>query len=112
MKRLLVLIVAVFLLNGTFLPTGSVNAADLISAAKSGQGNAAILKPIPVHGDIASRVSTTRETVARVLNDLARQGIVERTKDALVVHDISQLEHLVEESQGEQPSRDASAASG
>jgi len=88
--------------------------ADLVrlARAKSGKGNAATLKPIPVHGDIASRVSTTRETVARVLNDLARQGIIERTKDALVVHDISQLEHLVEASQGEQPSGDVSAASG
>ena len=40
--------------------------------------NSAVISPIPVHGDMASRVSTTRETVARVMNDLARKGIVER----------------------------------
>ncbi len=42
----------------------------------------------PLHADLASRVSTTRETVARVLNDLARDGIVERQKNALVVRDL------------------------
>jgi CRP-like cAMP-binding protein len=58
------------------------------------------ISPIPVHSDIASRVSTTRETVARVLNDLARRGIVERTKQSLVIHDIAMLETLVEDVRG------------
>lgn len=58
------------------------------------------ISPIPVHSDIASRVSTTRETVARVLNDLARRGIVERTKQSLVIHDIAMLEALVEDVRG------------
>lgn len=61
----------------------------------------AILKPIPVHGDMASRVSTTRETVARVLNDLARQGLVRRERDALVIVDLARLEEMVEEVRGE-----------
>jgi CRP-like cAMP-binding protein len=62
--------------------------------------NSATIKPIPLHAEIASRVSTTRETVARVLNDLARQGILERTKDELVVHDVERLSHMVEEVRG------------
>ncbi len=61
----------------------------------------AVIKPIPVHGDIASRVSTTRETVARVMNDLARQGILERRKDSLVIGDIELLSDMVEEVRGE-----------
>lgn len=61
---------------------------------------AAIIEPIPVHSDIASRVSTTRETVARVMNDLARKGIVERRKGALVVLDVPRLESLVEHVRG------------
>ena len=61
----------------------------------------AVIKPIPVHGDIASRVSTTRETVARVMNDLARQGVLERRKDSLVVGDIERLSEMVEEVRGE-----------
>ncbi|MBL8658646.1 MAG: Crp/Fnr family transcriptional regulator [Rhodospirillales bacterium] len=58
------------------------------------------ISPIPVHSDIASRVSTTRETVARVLNDLARRGIIERTKQSLLIHDIGRLETLVEDVRG------------
>jgi len=65
------------------------------------ENDRAIISPIPVHGDIASRVSTTRETVARVMNDLARQGIVERLKNSLVIDDIERLEEMVEEVRGE-----------
>lgn len=59
------------------------------------------ISPIPVHGDIASRVSTTRETVARVLSDLARQNLIERQKDRLVVQDVDVLEEMVEDVRGE-----------
>jgi CRP-like cAMP-binding protein len=76
--------------------------ADLLRQARANvKGrNVAEISPIPVHGDIASRVSTTRETVARVMNDLARQGIVERKKDALIIHDVERLRHMVEEVRG------------
>ena len=76
--------------------------ADLLRQARAnmGEGNTATISPIPVHGDIASRVSTTRETVARVMNDLARQGIVERTKDSLVLPDVDRLQEMVEEVRG------------
>ncbi len=77
--------------------------ADLLRQARSNMqsGNQAHIKPIPVHGDIASRVSTTRETVSRVMNDLARQGIVERQKDTLVIPDVEVLREMVEEVRGE-----------
>ena len=61
------------------------------------ESNEARISPIPVHADIAARVSTTRETVARVLSDLAKQGLVKREKDALVVLDLERLEDLVDE---------------
>lgn len=77
--------------------------ADLLSLARNhmGDGNTAEISPIPIHSDIASRASTTRETVARVLNDLARSGIVERQKEVLVVLDVEQLSNMVEEVRGE-----------
>ncbi len=82
--------------------TNRVHADLLRRAQESADGdNQAVIHPIPVHGDIASRVSTTRETVARVMNDLARQGIVERKKDALVIRDVKRLQELVEEVRGE-----------
>ncbi|MBP2290982.1 Crp/Fnr family transcriptional regulator [Azospirillum rugosum] len=76
--------------------------AELLRLAKRGraEGGAAVIAPIPVHADIASRVSTTRETVARVLSDLSREGLVERRPDALVVRDVARLEQLVEDVRG------------
>ncbi len=68
--------------------------------AATDDGHKATLTPIPLHADIASRVSTTRETVARVLNDLARAGIVERKKGALVILDMDRLAALVEDVRG------------
>ncbi|HEY1722468.1 MAG TPA: Crp/Fnr family transcriptional regulator [Magnetospirillaceae bacterium] len=67
------------------------------AAALSSDGRTAMISPIPLHADLASRVSTTRETVARVLNDLARDGIVERQKNALVVRDLPRLTAMVED---------------
>ena len=77
--------------------------AELLRQARvnSAGDNHAEITPIPVHADIASRVSTTRETVARVLNDLARRKIVERTKNTLVIRDLAALEGLVEDVRGE-----------
>ena len=76
--------------------------AEILRQARehAGDENTASITPIPLHSEIASRVSTTRETVARVLNDLARQGILERTKEALVVHDVERLSDMVEEVRG------------
>ena len=77
--------------------------AELLREARTNMKgeNQAEISPIPVHGDIASRVSTTRETVARVLGDLARQGVVERTKDTLIIRDVAQLARMVEDGRGE-----------
>ncbi|MHC8509981.1 MAG: Crp/Fnr family transcriptional regulator [Rhodospirillales bacterium] len=77
--------------------------AELLRQARASMLNdrEAVISPIPVHGDIASRVSTTRETVARVMNDLARQGVVERSKDKLLIRNIDALAGMVEEVRGE-----------
>ncbi len=76
--------------------------AELLRQAKDGvaKGNTAEISPVPIHGDIASRVSTTRETVARVLGQLAHRGIIERRKEVLVIHDVLKLEELVTEVKG------------
>lgn len=77
--------------------------ADLLRLAKNHMEgkNEAGISPIPIHSDIASRASTTRETVARVLSDLARNGVVERRKDVLMILDVGQLSDMVEEVRGE-----------
>ncbi len=73
----------------------------LARAAGVRPDGSAEISPIPVHSDMASRVSTTRETVARVMSDLARQGVVKREKSALVVRDVSELVLLVENVRGD-----------
>ena len=78
--------------------------AELLRLARTaGTGAAArtAIRPIPAHGDIAARVSTTRETVARVLSELAKKGIVAREKSELVLLDPKRLKAMVREfSQG------------
>lgn len=76
--------------------------ADLLRLSKPAAdggdgGNSAVIKPIPIHADIAARVSTTRETVARVLGDLSRREIVIREKDRLIVPDTDRLAEMVED---------------
>jgi CRP/FNR family cyclic AMP-dependent transcriptional regulator len=61
----------------------------------------AVISPIPVHGDVASRVSTTRETVARVFSNLTRQGVIERQKTSLLIRDLDLLQEMVEDVRGE-----------
>jgi len=61
------------------------------------KANRAVIRPFPVHADIASRVSTARETVARVLSDLSKKGVVERERDSLVILDIARLSKMVKE---------------
>lgn len=76
--------------------------ADLLrlsrpAADSENGGNAGVIAPIPVHSDIAARVSTTRETVARVLGDLSRREIVIREKDRLIVPDTDRLAEMIED---------------
>jgi CRP-like cAMP-binding protein len=76
--------------------------AELLRLAQAAgkEGNASIISPIPHHADIASRVSTTRETVARVFSELTRAGMLERNKSALVVRDLARLTELVDDLRG------------
>ena len=86
----------------TLAANNRVQAELLRQARSSATGdNTASIAPIPVHSDIASRVSTTRETVARVLGDLTRRKILARGKESLEILDVHRLEALVEEVRGE-----------
>jgi CRP-like cAMP-binding protein len=72
--------------------------AELLRLARKKAGadaTQARLYPIPVHADLASRVATTRETVARVMSDLTKKGLLQRDGNALVLTDLDALEDLV-----------------
>ncbi len=78
--------------------------AEILRLARASRtdedSSTAVISPIPVHSDIASRVSTTRETVARVFGELSKSGLVERRSNQLFVSDFEQLEELVEDVRG------------
>jgi len=72
--------------------------AEILRLARksAGDGECAVISPVPVHSDVASRAGTTRETVARALSDLSRKNIAKRKGETLVVDDIGKLEEIVE----------------
>lgn len=55
-----------------------------------------LIYPTPTQAAIASRASTTRETVARVMSQLASADILERKSKTLYVRDIERLNLLIE----------------
>ena len=58
--------------------------------------NTARIDPAPTHAEIASRIATHREAVTRELNELARDGLVERQGHALVIRDVARLARMVD----------------
>jgi adenylate cyclase len=58
------------------------------------EGNRARVEPAPTHKDIASRVGTSREQVTRELSRLVREGLLERSGRALLLHDVAALERV------------------
>jgi CRP/FNR family cyclic AMP-dependent transcriptional regulator len=77
--------------------------AELLRLASLGakEGKGARIAPAPTHTEIASRVSTHREAVTRELTRLARIGLIEREKNALVVIDLERLAEMVHAATGE-----------
>jgi CRP/FNR family cyclic AMP-dependent transcriptional regulator len=73
--------------------------AELVRMAREAgiARNQAVLTPAPRHADIASRVSTNREAVARELAELARKGLVEKRRGALAVLDVARLAAMVDD---------------
>lgn len=53
-----------------------------------------LIYPLPTQAQIASRASTTRETVARVLSQLAQAGIADRKSKTLYVRDVTRLREM------------------
>jgi CRP-like cAMP-binding protein len=51
----------------------------------------AVISPPPVHADIAARVSTRREMVARELKALEREGLLTKRRGAFVITDVPRL---------------------
>jgi CRP/FNR family cyclic AMP-dependent transcriptional regulator len=73
--------------------------AELLRLSRPDPGNksCAIISPPPVHSEIAARVSTRREAVARELKALERGRLIERRRGAIVLTDVDRLRRLINE---------------
>nr|WP_246152306.1 Crp/Fnr family transcriptional regulator [Roseospira navarrensis] len=72
---------------------------ELINLAMPSQAvrGAHIIHPVPTQADLGNRVGASRETVARVLLDLAHDGFVIRKGRTLTIPTIGKLEALVDD---------------
>lgn len=87
--------------HATLTVRDRIRAELLRLAEESGpHGDTAVLRPRPHHAQLASRISTHREAVTRELNDLARRGILEQRRDALIIRDVRRLAEMVREMRG------------
>jgi len=72
--------------------------AELLRLAGGDSGEqSVVIRPVPRHADIASRVSTHREAVTREMNVLARAGVLRQDRDALHILDLPRLVEMVHE---------------
>ncbi len=60
----------------------------------------AVISPPPVQTEIAARVSTRREAVARELNALERAGLIQRRRGAIVLTDTAALRKMIDDAAG------------
>ena len=60
--------------------------------------NQVLLDPFPKHHELASRVSTTREAVSRVIKQLQNEGLVEKQgSQKLLINDLQKIRFLLQE---------------
>ena len=55
------------------------------------------ISPPPTQKELAERIGTRREVVSRELNALHKQGFFEKTRGALVIKDVSELQRRISE---------------
>jgi DNA-binding MarR family transcriptional regulator len=68
-----------------------------LSRTEAGDPARAVISPPPVHAEIAARISTRREAVARELKALERDNLIERRRGALVLTDVDRLRRMINE---------------
>ncbi len=71
---------------------------ELIALAKPSPvtHGAHLVHPVPTQADLGTRINASRETVARVLLDLAQDGLLVRKGRTITIPDLSRLRALME----------------
>lgn len=73
-------------------------------AEKDEKTGTMFVRLLPTQREIARRTSTSRETVARALSQLAREKVVKRKGRKLIINDIERLSDITEELDGDEKS--------
>ena len=75
----------------------ALNDAELLTLARASgvKDNASTIVPTLTHADIARRIGSSRETVSREINALAKSGIVKKDKRVLTIQNVAWLAHSV-----------------
>ena len=66
-----------------------------LSQPRRGHAGQRVVSPPPVQRELADRIGSRREVVSRVLGDMERLGVVERTRGALVIRDPNKLDAMI-----------------
>ena len=64
-------------------------------------GRGAVLRPAPRRAELASRVSTHREAVSRLISELAREGLIRKGDGEIVIVDVEALQRHADSMIGE-----------
>jgi len=80
-----------------------------LAGSRDGRANEARIAPAPRHAELAHRVSSYREQITRELSALVKSGVLAKDGDALVVRDVSRLQHLAEGASARAPSAKSGA---
>ncbi|MCB1451618.1 MAG: Crp/Fnr family transcriptional regulator [Nitratireductor sp.] len=68
-----------------------------LSRPRPGNPHQRSVSPPPIQRELAERIGTRREVVSRELNALEKQGHVEKTKGALVLVNVNELQKRISE---------------
>jgi CRP/FNR family transcriptional regulator, cyclic AMP receptor protein len=71
--------------------------AEILRLARGSANGRVVVSPPPTHAEFASRVGTQREPVTKFLNSLERDGVIARTRGAIVLTDTERLRKIVAE---------------
>ena len=71
--------------------------AELLRLSKPRAANPSqrSISPPPTQKELAERIGTRREVVSRELNSLAKEGIFEKTRGALVLVNVAELQKRI-----------------
>jgi len=69
--------------------------AELLRMSRTTGDGRVVVSPPPTHAELAARISTHREAVTKILNSLARDGLVGRSQGAIVLSDVTALRRIV-----------------